>query len=143
MTGVCRTDDLDLVRWLGADAVIDYTAEDFTENGQTYDVILDTPGTLSFAGCKGSLTPTGALVVLIATPLQFLQAFWTARRGGKRVIGGVAPESAAALDELREMIEADAIRTVISHRFPLDQIVEAHRFVDQGHKTGNVVITLE
>lgn len=142
VTGVCRTDDLDLVRSLGADAVIDYTAEDFTKNGETYDVILDTPGTLTFADCGGSLTPTGALVVLITSPLQFLQAFWTARRGGKRLIGGVAPESAQALDELREMIEAGAIRTVISRRYPLDEIVEAYRSVEQGHKTGNVVITL-
>jgi len=59
VTGVCKTDDLDLVRSLGADAVIDYTAEDFTKNGETYDVILDTPGTLTFAGCKASLTPLG------------------------------------------------------------------------------------
>jgi NADPH:quinone reductase-like Zn-dependent oxidoreductase len=140
VTGVGKTDDLDLVRSLGADAVIDYTSEDFTEKDEAYDVILDTPGTLTFAGCRASLTPTGALVVLIATPLQFLQAFWTGRRGGKRVIVGVAPESAEALDELREMIEAGAIRTVISRRYRLDEIVEAHRFVDQGHKTGNVVI---
>lgn len=142
VTGVCRTDDLDLVRSLGADAVIDYTTEDFKNNGETYDVILDTPGTLTFTGCKGSLTPTGALVVLITSPFQFLQAFWTNRRGGKRLIGGVAPESAEALAELREMIEAGAIRTVISRRYPLDEIVEAHRFVDHGHKTGNVVIEI-
>lgn len=140
VTGVCRTDDLDLVRTLGAHTVIDYTVEEFTKTGQTYDVILDTPGTLTFAGCKGSLTPTGALVVLIMSPLQLLQWLWTARRGGKRLIGGVAPESAEALDELRELIEAGAIRTVISRRYPLDDIVEAHRHVDQEHKTGNVVI---
>jgi len=75
--------------------------------------------------------------------LQFLQAFRTARRGGKRLIGGVAPESAEALDELREMIEAGTIRTVISRRYPLDEIVEAYRFVDQGHETGNIVIKFE
>jgi NADPH:quinone reductase-like Zn-dependent oxidoreductase len=143
VTGVCRTDDVDLVRSLGADAVIDYTTEDFTRNGETYDIILDTPGTLTFAGCKASLTPAGSLVVLIATPLQFLQALWTARRGGKRVIGGVAPERAEALDELREMIEAGVVRTVISRRYALDDIVEAYRFVEQGHKTGNVVIIPE
>ncbi|MDH3260165.1 MAG: zinc-binding dehydrogenase [Acidimicrobiia bacterium] len=75
--------------------------------------------------------------------MQFLQAFRTARRGGKRLIGGVAPESAEALDELREMIEAGTIRTVISRRYPLDEIVEAYRFVDQGHETGNIVIKFE
>ncbi len=142
VTGVCRTDDLDLVRTLGAHDVIDYTVDDFTETGQTYDVILDTPGTLTFANCRRTLTPTGALVVLIMSPRQLLQWFWTSRRGGQRLIGGVAPESAEALDELREMIEAGVVRTVISHRYPLDDIVEAHRQVDREHKTGNVVIEI-
>lgn len=141
VTGVCSGRNADLVRSLGADDVIDYTREDFTGSGRRYDVVFDTVGRSSFAACRGSLTTAGrylATTGLVNYPL----AAWTAVRRGPRVITGMSVEKTAALAFLRDLIEAGRLRIVIDRRYPLAQAVDAHRYVEQGHKSGNVVIAV-
>jgi len=138
LTGVCSTSNIELVKSLGAKKVIDYTKKDFTENNETYDVILDTVGNLSLSQCKKSLTKQGKLI-LIATGLPTILSS-IAR---KNVICGVAGESKEGLDFLRELIEAGNIEAVIDRTYPLEQTAEAHRYVDTGHKKGNVVLSVE
>jgi NADPH:quinone reductase-like Zn-dependent oxidoreductase len=147
VTGVCSTANLEWVKSLGADQVIDYTREDFAENGETYDVIFDTVGKRSFSECKGSLTDTGTYLTTVPTPATMLQALWTAKSGGKKVrfaATGLRPSSAKVKDLafLTQLIEAGKIKPVIDRCYPLEQIAEAHRYVGQGHKKGNVVITV-
>ena len=147
VTGVCSTANLAWVKSLGADQVIDYTQKDFTEDGKSYDIIFDTVGKRSFAACKDSLTEEGSYLTTVPTPAMMLQALWTAIRGGKKVkfaATGLRPSSAKVKDLvfLTELIEAGEIKPVIDRVYPLEQIAEAHRYVEQGHKKGNVVITV-
>jgi NADPH:quinone reductase-like Zn-dependent oxidoreductase len=146
VTGVCSTTNLELVKSLGADKVIDYTQEDFTKNGETYDVIFDTVIKTSFSGSKSSLKQRG---VFITTdwPLigyggmsAFLQALRASMVGSKKVIFGIFSESAEGLIFLKELIEAGKFISVIGSRYPLEQTAEAHRYVEKGHKKGNLVI---
>ncbi len=148
VTGVCSTVNLEWVKSLGADQVIDYTQEDFTENGKTYDIIFDTVGKRSFSECKDSLTDEGIYLATVPTPVIMLQALWPAKSGNKKVkfvAAGLRPASEKIKDLvfLTELIEAGKIKPVIDRVYPLEQIAEAHRYVEQGHKKGNVVITLE
>ncbi|HEX3050780.1 MAG TPA: NAD(P)-dependent alcohol dehydrogenase [Aggregatilineaceae bacterium] len=143
VTGVCSTTNVDLVKSLGAYHVIDYTREDFTQNGETYDIIFDTVGKSSFAQCKGSLTGNGRyLVTNGAIVMNFLLTWWTSIIGGKRMIFGFSIEKAKALVFIRELVEAGKLKPVIDRCYPLEHIAEAHRYVDTGHKKGNVVITI-
>ncbi|MDL2124130.1 MAG: NAD(P)-dependent alcohol dehydrogenase [Deltaproteobacteria bacterium] len=143
VAGVCSTTNLELVKSLGADKVIDYTKEDFTKSGQTYDIIFDTVGKTSFSRCKSSLKQKGIyLATVFGLPL-LVQKLWTSKIGSKKVICGVASEKAEDLIFLKELIEAGKIKSVIDRRYPLEQIAEAHGYVEKGHKKGNVVITLE
>lgn len=147
VTGVCSTSNLEWVKSLGADQVIDYTQEDFTENGKTYDIIFDTVGKRSFSECKGSLTDKGIYLATVPTPVMMLQALWSAKGGRKKVkfaATGLRPASAKSKDLvfLTELIEAGKIKPVIDRCYPLEQMAEAHRYVEQGHKKGNVVITV-
>jgi NADPH:quinone reductase-like Zn-dependent oxidoreductase len=147
VTGVCSTANLELVRSFGADHVIDYTQEDFTKNGKTYDIIFDTVGKRSFSECKGSLTDEGIYLATVPTPAIMLQALLTAKSGGKMVkfaATGLRPASEKSKDLvfLSELIEAEKIKPVIDRRYPLEQMAEAHRYVGQGHKKGNVIITV-
>jgi len=148
VTGVCSTTNLEMVKSLGADKVIDYTKEDFTKTGQTYDIIFDTVGKSSFSRCKGSLTQKGVyLSAVLGLPL-FIQMLWTSKIGSKKAkfsATGLRPvsELRILLKELKELIEAGKIKSVIDRRYPLEQTAEAHRYVEKGHKKGNVVITLE
>ena len=147
VTGVCSTANLEWVKSLGADQVIDYTQEDFTENGKTYDIIFDTVGKRSFSECKGSLTDKGIYLATVPTPVMMLQALWSAKGGRKKVkfaATGLRPASAKSKDLvfLTELIEAGKIKPVIDRCYPLEQMAEAHRYVEQGHKKGNVVITV-
>ena len=139
VTGVCSTTNIEMVRSLGADIVIDYTKEDFTKNGHTYDVIFDTVSKTSFSHCKNSLKQRGRY---LTTDWPLLQALWTSMAGSKRVIIGIAGQNLEDLIFLKELFEAGEIRSVIDKRYPLDQTAEAHRYVDKGHKKGNVVITI-
>jgi len=143
VTGVCSTANLELVKSLGADKVIDYTQEDFTQNGETYDVILDmVVGKRSFSGCKNALKQNGLYLAGAGGLQAFAQMLWTSMVGGKKVIAGMAPERKEDLIFLKELIEAGKIRPVIDRCYPLEQTAEAHRYVDKGHKRGSVVITV-
>jgi NADPH:quinone reductase-like Zn-dependent oxidoreductase len=143
VTGVCSTRNLEMVRSLGAEHVIDYTKEDFTQNGHTYDVILDmVPGKSSFARDKSSLKPNGLYLAGAGGLESFAQMAWTGLTGGKKVIAGVAPDRVEDLFFLKELLEAGKLKPVIDRRYPLEQTAEAHRYADTGHKRGSVVITL-
>ena len=139
VTGVCSTSNIELVKSLGADKVIDYTKEDFTKSGQTYDIIFDTVMKTSFSRCKSSLKQKG---IFITVDYPLLQALWTSIVGSRKVVFGIA-NRIEDLNFLRELIETGKLRSVIDRRYPLEQTAEAHRYVDKGHKKGNVVITLE
>lgn len=141
VTAVDRGDKLDMLRALGADRVIDYTSEDFTAGGETYDVIFDVVGTVRFARANRVLKPDG--VYLLANPVsQMLAGMWTRLTGKRRVVMQTASGSVADLEYLRGLIEAGKLRTVIDREYPLEAIVEAHRYVETGAKQGNVVITI-
>ena len=143
VTGVDHTSKLDMLRSIGVDHVIDYTQEDFTKSGETYDVILDTIGKSPFAGSLRSLKENGTY--LNANPGVFggLRRRWTSNRSNKKVIPWTAGYTINNLLALKELIEAGKIKPVIDRRYSLEETAEAHRYVDQGHKKGNVVITLE
>ena len=125
---------------LGAAKVIDYTKEDFTQNGETYDLIFDVLGKSSFSRCQNSLKQNGLYLLASFKEKQLLQMLWTSRSGSKRVICALAPGSVEDLNSVKELIEAGKIKAVIDRCYPLEQAAEAHRYVEQGHKKGNVVI---
>ena len=142
VTAVCGTKNLELVKALGADSVIDYTQEDFTKSGQTYDVIFDAVGKHSFGGCKGSLKRGGAYVATDGLGNIFL-ALWTSRIGDKRVVFQIPPQHAKKdVVFLKELVEAGKYRAVIDRSYPLEQVVDATRYVETEQKTGNVVLTV-
>ncbi len=154
VTGVCNTTNIELVKSLGADNVIDYTREDFTQTGHTYDVIYDTYDTYdtivknSFTHCKGSLRERGIYISAIPTVTILLQMLWTSKISGKKAIFSATglrpvPERRILLRELVELIEAGKIKSVIDKCYPLEKIAEAHRYVEKGYKKGNVVIAIE
>jgi 2-desacetyl-2-hydroxyethyl bacteriochlorophyllide A dehydrogenase len=144
VTGVCSTTNLELVKSLGADKVIDYTKEDFTKSGETYDVIFDTVGKSPFSGSVRSLKKEGFYLRAVHMALSsIVRGLWTTITSSKKVIGGTAHEKKEDLIFLRELIEAGKLKSVIDRRYPLEQIAEAHRYVEKGHKKGNVVITVE
>jgi NADPH:quinone reductase-like Zn-dependent oxidoreductase len=148
VTGVCSTTNLEWVKSLGADQVIDYTRDDFTKNCKTYDIIFDTVGKRPFSECKGSLTDEGIYLATVPTPVIMLQALWTAKSGSKKVKFAAtglrsASEKIKDLVFLTELIEAGKIKPVIDRCYPLEQIAEAHKYVEKGHKKGNVVITVD
>jgi NADPH:quinone reductase-like Zn-dependent oxidoreductase len=144
VTGVCSTANLELVKSLGADKVIDYTKEDFTKSGKTYDIVFDTIGKSPFSGCLRSLKQNGTYLRAVHINLSpILQGLWTSMTSNKKVIGGVAIERKEDLIFLKELIEAGKMKSVIDRRYPLEQTAEAHRYVEQGHKKGNVVIAVE
>ena len=148
VTGVCSTANVELVKSLGAAKVIDYTKEDFTQSGETYDVIFDTVGKSSFSRCKNSLTQTGIYLTPVLKLGILLQMLWTSMVGSKKAMitfAGLrsASEKAEDLIFLKELVEAGKIKPVIDRCYPLEQAVEAHRYVETGHKKGNVIITLE
>jgi len=143
VTGVCSTPRLELVKSLGADKVIDYTKEDFTQSGETYDLIVDILGKSSFSRCKSSLKQNGRLLFVSFKMRQLLQMLWTSMIGSKKVICTMASDKTEDLIFVKELVEAGKIKSVIDKRYPLEQTAEAHRYVEKGHKKGNVVITVE
>jgi len=144
VTGVCSTSNVKLVKSLGADKVIDYTKEDFIKNGESYDIIFDTTGKSPFSGCLGSLKQNGIYLRAVHMTLSSnVRGVWTSMTSSKKVIGGVAAELKENLVFLRELIEAGKLKPVIDRRYPFEQIAEAHRYVDKGHKKGNIVITMK
>lgn len=145
VTGVCSTANVDMVQSLGADTVIDYTREDVTQTGRTYDLIFDTVGKLSFPRCKDVLGPKGIYLDAagLSTIFHMLWTSWFSRK--KAILTATYLRSARAikkdLEILRDLVEAEKIRPVIDRYYPLEQTAEAHRYVETGRKKGNVVIT--
>ena len=142
VTGVCGTPRLEFVKALGAEKVIDYTHEDFSKNGETYDLIFDVPGKTSFARCKNSLKPNGRLFYVSFKMKHLLQMLLTSIMGGKKVICALSGEKPEDLVLIKELVEAGKITSIIDRCYPLEQTTEAHRYVEAGHKTGSVVITV-
>lgn len=139
VTGVCSTANIDLVKSLGADNIIDYTNEDFTQKGE-YDVILDAVGKASLSGCMRSLKKEGIYLQVVADPATSIKMKWTGITSSQKLIGGTANPKSENLLFLKELIEKGEITPVIDRTYPLDEIAEAHRYVNKGHKKGNVVI---
>lgn len=142
VTAVCGTANMAWVRALGASQVIDYTQEDFTQNGQTYHVIMDTVGTAPFSRCQASLRDGGRLLLVLAGLADMLHAPWASLSSGKKVIAGPVSVRAEDLPLLAELAATGAFKAVIDRRYRFEQMVEAHRYVDSGRKKGNVVVML-
>ena len=142
VTGVDKPGKLDMLRSIGANHVIDYTREDFTKNGQTYDVILDTIGKSPFSGSLRSLKENGTYLNANPGLLGGFRARWASKRSNKKVLTWKAGYTANNLLALTELIETGKIKPVIDRRYLLEQTAEAHRYVDTGQKRGNVVITV-
>lgn len=143
VTGVCSTSNVELVRSLGADRVIDYTKEGIADGGPAYDIIFDTVGKSPFQVCIKRLAANGFYLQAVhVSPLPIIRGLWINLTSDKKVVGGTMEESAEDLTYLKELIEAGALRSVIDRRYPLEQAAEAHRYVEQGHKKGNVVLTV-
>jgi NADPH:quinone reductase-like Zn-dependent oxidoreductase len=145
VTAVCDTKHVELVRGLGADRVIDYTAEDFTKDPQTYDVILDAVGKSSFGRCKRLLKPGGIYLSSDLGPLSQnpILALITPLVGGKKVMFPIPRDNQEMVRYFKELLESGAFKPVIDRRYRLDQIVEAYWYVETGQKIGNVVISVE
>jgi len=140
VTAVDSTVKLDMLRSIGADKVVDYTKADFADSGETYDVIFDVVGKSSFSACIKSLDENGILLLGNPGLSQQIRRLWAS--GGKKVMGGAVSYRIEDLILLKELIEAEKMRSVIDRRYPLEQIAEAHRYVDTGQKIGNVVVTV-
>jgi NADPH:quinone reductase-like Zn-dependent oxidoreductase len=140
---VDSTKKLDILRKIGADEVIDYTQQDYTRSGETYDVIFDIVGKGTFSQSKGLLKNNG--IYLMGNPRigEKFRGRWTSMTSSKKVISKIAYYKVEDLIYLKELIEAGKIKTIIDRRFPLEQIVEAHKYVETGQKKGNVVISVE
>jgi NADPH:quinone reductase-like Zn-dependent oxidoreductase len=145
VTAVCASEHLELVKGLGADRVIDYTAQDFTKDPQTYDVVLDAVGKSSFGRCKRLLKPGGIYLSSDLGPLSQnpILALITPLVGGKRVMFPIPKDDQEMARYLKGLLESGAFKPVIDRRYRLDQIVEAYTYVETGQKIGNVVISVE
>jgi len=142
VTGVCSTANLELVKSLGADKVLDYTIEDFSNNGETYDVILETVDKSSFSACMKALKEDG-IYLNVTVPFPRMEMLWTKMASSKKlVLGENPPKRVEDLVFLKELVEAGKLKSVIDRVYPLERIVDAHRYVNKGHKKGNVAITV-
>ncbi len=138
--GVCSTTNVDLVKSLGADKVIDYTKEDFTKNGELYDVIFDTVGKISVPSCIKSLHKKGTLILGTSLLSQMLQGIWASTTSTKKIISGVISHKAADILFLKQLIETGDLKPVVDKTYPLAEMAKAHEYVEKGHKKGNVAI---
>ena len=142
VTGVCGTPRLEYVKSLGADKVIDYTREDFTKNNETYDLIFDILGVSSFSSCQNSLKQNGVYLLASFKMVQLFQMLWTSMTGGKKVICMLSSEKLEDLVFIKELVEAGKIKSIIDKCYPLEKTAEAHLYVEQRQKKGNVVIAV-
>jgi NADPH:quinone reductase-like Zn-dependent oxidoreductase len=142
VTGVCSTTNVDLVRSIGADKVVDYTREDFTQNGQVYDLIFDAVNTISVTGALKSLTKNGIMILSAAGMSEMLMGLWISKTSSKKVITGVISHNSAAISFLKELVETGRFKPVIDRTYSLAQIAEAHAYAEKGHKKGNVIINI-
>ena len=144
VTGVCGTPRLEFVKSLGAEKVIDYTKEDFTQNGETYDLIFDILGRSSFSKLKRSLKPNGIYLLASFKTKALLQMLWTSLTGSKqKVICAFANETPESLTFVKKLVEEGKVKAIVDKSFPMEQAAEAHRYVEQGRKQGNVVIAIQ
>lgn len=141
VTGVCSTQRLGYVRALGADAVVDYTVEDFTQNGERYDLILDVLGKSSYARCKGSLTEDGRYLLASFKTRQLLEMASTAIGNTQKVICALVNEKPADMATIHDLVEVGVLRAIIDRCYPLAQAAEAHRYAESGQRTGAIVLT--
>ena len=142
VTAVNSTANAELVTSLGADHVIDYQQEDFTANGQTYDLIMDNVGNAPFARSRKALKPGGRLLAVVAGMPEMLRAVWVNTTGSKKILPGTAAEKAEDLQFLAELAAEGKFKAVIGRRYSLAETAEAHRYVDSGRKRGSVVVTV-
>jgi len=143
VTGVCSGRNAEMVLSLGADKVIDYTQEDFTQNSEDYDIIFDAVGKISFGSCKASLSADGIYIIGSGGLGDLIMAPIVSMLGRKKMMSGVSSESLDDLEVIHQIAEAGAFKPVIDRCYPLEQIVDAHRYVDTGRKKGNVVINVQ
>ena len=143
VTGVCSESNVDLVRSIGADHVVDYTKTDFTNVDRKYDMIVDTVGTAPWARARHALGRNGRLVVVSGSLPDMVFGPLRARLSGKQMIGGVASEAVSLLQRISSLAQAGHYRPVIDRSYSFDQMINAHRHVDTGHKKGNVVVVLD
>jgi|ERR1700757_303013 len=142
VTAICSTTNIDLVKSLGADKVIDYTKEDFTKNGKMYDIIFDTVNTISFSHGLKSLNKNGLLILSAAGMSEMFKGLWTSMTSNKKVITGVTNQTAADILLLKELVEKGKLKPVIDKIYSLAQTAEAHAYAEKGHKKGNIAIEL-
>ncbi len=142
VTGVCSTPRLAYVKALGADKVIDYTQADFTQNGETYDLVFDILGKHSFSRCKRVLKENGRYLLASFKTKQLMQMLWTSMVGSQKVICALSTEKAEDIRFIKELVEAGQFKSILDRCYPLDQAAEAHRYVESGLKQGNVIITV-
>ena len=142
VAGVCSGANVELVKSLGADMVIDYTRDDFTKNGESYDLIFDVVGATTFDRCQHSLKPNGVFLQNIMELTDVVRALWTSIASRKKIKGGVAINNLKRMSFVAELVAAGKLRPVIDRSYPLERIAEAFKHVEQGHKKGNVVITV-
>jgi NADPH:quinone reductase-like Zn-dependent oxidoreductase len=142
VTAVCSTANMELVKSIGADKVIDYTKEDFTKNGEMYDVIFDTVKTINVSRSIKSLNKNGVMILSAAGMPEMLQGLWISKTSSKKVLTGVISHTAADIIFLKELMEAGKLKAVIDRAYPLEQIAEAHAYAEKGHKKGNVIINI-
>lgn len=143
VTGVCGPTNLDMVHSIGADKVIDYTQTDFSKSGQRYDVVYETVNKTPVSSCLAVLKTGGTLILGAAMLPQMLRVAWASLVGRKKVVAGVAVETAEALQYLHTLVAAGQLKAVIDKTYTLEQIAEAHRYVDKGHKKGNVAVVVD
>jgi NADPH:quinone reductase-like Zn-dependent oxidoreductase len=142
VTGVCSTANIALVKSIGADKVIDYTKEDFSKNGETYDVIFDTVKAISVSRSLKSLNENGIMILSAAGISEMLQGLWISMTSSKKVMTGVIRHKAEDIIFLKELIETDIYKPIIDRTYQIEQIAEAHAYVEKGHKKGNVAVEL-
>ena len=142
VTAVCSTSNCDWVKDLGADHMVDYKKEDFTESGETYDAIFDAVGKLSLFGSMKALKEDGVFLDAVHMMRRQAQAKLATLRSNKRILGGTAPGLVEDLVFMKELVEAGKIKPIIDRRYPLEEVAEAHRYVETGRKKGNVIITI-
>jgi len=142
VTGVCSTRNLDMVRSIGADQVIDYTQEDYVHAGQRYDLIFDAVAVRSFSECRPALAPDGVYVTTGFSPALVLRAKWTSMTGSQKMVAMLMSRDPRDLVVLKDLLEAGKLALVIDRRYPLSQVPEALRYVGQGHARGKVIISV-
>lgn len=143
VTGVDSASKMDFVRSIGADKVVDYTTEDYAKSGNAYDAIFDVTGKSSLSGCVRIMKKGGIYVMGNLSIFRSIRGRWASMRTGKRVVAGYTRYQKSDLDRVRELIQEGKLKPVIDRRYPLEQIVEAHRYVESGEKKGNVVIRID